>query len=71
MTTFKQCFKAHQQSMQHKKYQHSTTLSKHVWSLKVKKESHSIKWSVLKKAATYQNTTKRGNICLTEKMAII
>ena len=57
--------------MRHKKYQHSTALSKHVWSLKEKKESYSIKWSVHKKAAAYQNTTKRCNLCLAEKIAII
>ena len=70
-TTFKQRFNAHQQSMRHKKYQHSTALSKYVWSLKGKEKSYNIKWLVHKKAAAYQNTTKRCNLCLAEKVAII
>ena len=57
--------------MHHKKYHHSTALSKHVWLLKEKKESYSIKWSVHKKATAYQNITKRCNLCLAEKIAII
>ena len=69
--TFKQLFNAHQQSMCHKKYQHSMALSKHVWSQKEKKESYSIKWSRHQKAVTYQNTKKMCNLCLIEKRAII
>ena len=70
VTTFKQRFNPHQQSMHHKKYQQSTALLKYAWSSK-EEESYSIKWSVQKKAAVYQNTTKRCNLCQAEKVAII
>ena len=70
-TTFKQRFNSHQQSMRDRKYQHSTALSKHVWALKDNSNKFSIKWSIHRKATTYQNTTRRCNLCLAEKLAII
>ena len=54
-----------------KKLEHSAALLKHVWSLKEKKERYSIKWSVNKKAAAYQTTTNRCNLCPAEKIPII
>ena len=70
-TTFKQRFNSHQQSMRDRKYQHSTALSKHVWALKDNSNKFSINWSIHRKATTYQNTTRRCNLCLAEKLAII
>ena len=69
--TFKQRFYSHQQSFRDKKYQSSTALSKHIWSLKDKDTNFEIKWEVRKKATEYQNTTGRWNLCVAEKLAII
>ena len=69
--TFKQRFYSHQQSFWDKKYQSSTALSKHIWSLKEKNTNFEIKWEVRKKAMEYQNTTGRCNLCVAEKLAII
>ena len=69
--TFKQRFYSHQQSFRDKKYQSSTALSKHIWSLKEKNTNFEIKWEVRKKAMEYQNTTGRCNLCVAEKLAII
>ena len=54
-----------------KKYQSSTALSKHIWSLKDKDTNFEIKWEVRKKATEYQNTTGRCNLCVAEKLVII
>ena len=70
-TTFKQRYSSHQQSLRHRDKQNSTALSKHVWSLKDAGKEYSIKWSVHRKAAAYSNKTKRCNLCLAEKLAII
>ena len=69
--TFKQRFYSHQQSFRDKKYQSSTALSKHIWSLKEKNTNFEIKWEVRKKAMEYQNTTGRCNLCVAEKLAIM
>ena len=69
--TFKQHYNAHQQSMRNNRYRHSTSLSKHLWALKDKQIGYNIQWSVLRKAKEYQNTTKRCNLCLAEKLEII
>lgn len=70
-TTFKERFNAHQHSIRHRQHQHNTALSKHIWSLKDSDIEYSIKWSVHRRAAAYSNETKRCNLCLAEKVAII
>ena len=69
-TTFKERYNNHQQSMRHRRYAHSTTLSKHIWALKDANKAHSVTWSIQKRAASYTNQTKRCNLCLAEKLAI-
>ena len=70
-TTFKTRYNSHQQSINNQKYQNSTALSKHIWSLKDNNVPYSIKWSVQKKATAYKNTTGKCNLCVAEKVAII
>ena len=48
-----------------------TELSKHLWKLKEKKEGYSISWKIIAKAKSYSNTTKRCNLCITEKFFIL
>ena len=57
--------------MNKQKYQNSTALSKHIWSLKDNNVPYSIKWSVQKKATAYKNTTGKCYLCLAEKVTII
>ena len=70
-TTFQERFNAHQHSIRHRQRQHNTALSKHILSFKDSNTVYSIKWSVHRKAAAYSNQTKRWNLCLSEKVAII
>ena len=67
----KQRFNSHQHSMRHRKYRHSTALSNYVWSLKDQDITFDIKWTVLRKAAAYRNTTRRCNLCIAEKLEIM
>ena len=57
--TFKQRFNGHQLPFRNKKYANSTEISKHVWKLKNSgKDQHmNIKWSIITKAAPYNNIT--------------
>ena len=70
-STFKQRFNSHQHSMRHRKHRHSTALSNYVWSLKDQDITFDIKWTVLRKAAAYRNTTRRCNLCIAEKLEIM
>ena len=68
---FKQRYNNHQQSFKNEKYRHSTALSTYCWSLKESQKEYTIKWSVYRRATPYTNVTKRCNLCLAEKLAII
>ena len=68
---FKQRYSNHMQSIRHEKYGNSTELSKYVWQLKKEGEEFKITWSINRRAQAYSNTTKRCNLCLTEKLSII
>ena len=57
--------------MRNKKYKTSTALSKYVWKLKDSGKNFRVQWSVHKRAKEYENTTKKCNLCLAEKLAII
>ena len=69
--SFKQRFYNHQQSMRDHKYRNSTTLSKYVWSLKDSQVGYTVKWSIHRRAAAYSNISKKCNLCLAEKLAIM
>ena len=68
---FKLRFNGHKQSFNNEKYKNSTTLSTYVWSLKANNILPSFKWSVVKKAKSYSNTTKSCPLCLQEKLEIL
>ena len=62
----------HKFSFNNKKYAHCTALSKYVWDCKDKlKQTPEISWKIIKSAPAYTNTSKRGILCLEEKMSII
>ena len=41
-----------------------TELSKYIWNLKNNNISYSIKWKILKRAKSYNNASKRCNLCI-------
>jgi hypothetical protein len=69
--TFKKRYYNHVQSFKKEAKKHSTELSRYVWQLKKKKKPHTISWSIVTKARPYSNGSKRCDLCLTEKLAII
>ena len=70
-TTFKTRYANHQSSMRHEKYAKSTELAKHVWSLKRSGTDYEITWKIKAQARSYNNITKRCNLCTVEKLHIL
>ena len=56
--TFKKRFSNHMNSIRHRKYENSTELSKHIWSLKDRNQEYDVTWSITNHAAPYSNETK-------------
>ena len=68
-TPFKTRFRNHKKSMNHRKYQKDTELSKLVWELKDAGTDFTIKWSIMRKSSSgYNSVTKSCNLCLLEKL---
>jgi predicted GIY-YIG superfamily endonuclease len=70
-TDFKERYRNHKCSLNLEKRKNETELSKYVWKLKEEKKNYSIKWKILKQCQPYSNTTKKCNLCLSEKFIII
>ena len=68
---FETRYRNHTTSFQHKKHRNSTELSKHIWALKENQIDHFILWHILSARSPYNNTSKRCNLCLKEKLLII
>ena len=68
---FKTRFRNHSTSFNHQRYRNSTELSKYIWTLKDKNTNYILEWKLITKAAAYSPSTKRCNLCLTEKYFII
>ena len=68
---FKTRYRNHTTSFQHTKHRNSTELSKHIWTLKENNIDHFILWHILSSRSPYNNTSKRCNLCLKEKLLII
>lgn len=69
--TFKTRYQNHKSSFNNERLQHSTELSKHIWSLKEQDIKYNIKWEIICRAQPYTNVTKQCNLCLMEKYFII
>ena len=52
----------------HEKYANSTELAKHVWSLKRSGTDYEITWKIKAPARSYNNNTRRCNLCTVEKL---
>ena len=70
-TEFKSRYANHNKAFRHRKYEHETELSKHIWSLKDENKEFKIEWSIIKRATSYSPTSKTCNLCLTEKLMLI
>ena len=69
--TFKERYRNHIKSFNHKKYSNETELSKYVWHLKENNTDYTIKWSIIKNSISYTGGSKRCNLCLEEKLSIL
>ena len=70
-TTFKSRLANHKSTFKAENKRNSTELSKYIWHLKDSNLNYAIKWKILSRASHYSNTTKRCNLCITEKFFIL
>ena len=68
---FKIRYNTHKSSFNNATQRNVTALSKYVWSLVDRDIRHSISWKILARAKSYSRSSKRCNLCLTEKYYII
>ena len=68
---FKQRYYNHKKSFESTTYSNETELSKYVWQLKQSQRQFSVKWSIVKRAASYSTGSKQCNLCLQEKLCIL
>ena len=67
---FKDRFYEHTSDMNNRHYE-GTSLSNYVWKLKDDGIPFKISWKILSKAASFNSSTKKCNLCLKEKYLII
>ena len=60
----------HNTSFSYRQYEHNTTLSTYIWTLKDSGTPYTIKWSITAKARKLRCSGTRCDLCLTEKMMI-
>ena len=70
-TDFKARYSNHKTSIKHNNKRNATELSKYIWKLKDQNINYNLNWTIIKQAQSYNNSTKRCNLCLTEKYYII
>ena len=68
---FKECYINHTTSFRNKIKGKSAQLSQYIWKLKNSRISYDLKWSIAYKAHPYTGDTRKCDLCLTEKLAII
>ena len=68
---FKERYNDHTASFTNKSKEKSTELSKYIWELKNSSINYDLKWSVACKAHPYTGGTRKCDLCLTEKLAIM
>ena len=67
---FKTRYNNHTKSFRNRVYEMDTELSKHIWMLKDKEEEFTLKWSIAAKASPYKKSSKRCDLCISEKLLI-
>ena len=68
---FKTRYRNHTASFRNQSSRNSTELSKHVWHLKDNNIDYDIAWRILARAKPYNSSSKRCNLCISEKFIII
>lgn len=68
---FKTRYNNHKSTFKNREKCHETCLSKHIWELKNANLNHDIKWNLLCHAIPYQCGSRRCDLCLSEKLAIL
>ena len=68
---FKERYKKHAASFRNKSNEKSTELSKYIWQLKKSNISYDLRWSIACKDHPYTGGTRKCDLCLTEKPAIM
>ena len=68
---FKKRFANHKSSFANPVKKSETCLSKYIWKLKDRAVPYEIKWSLHKQSFPYQCGTRKCDICLSEKLAIL
>ena len=69
--TFKKRYPKHKTSIERASESNATSLSKYVWTLKVKNTDFSVKWEILKRSVPYKCGTRFCELCLMEKYLIL
>ena len=69
--TFKTRYNGHISSFRNKKHRNATTLSQYIWELNDTAITYSIKWKIVARSKAYTPSSKKCNLCLTEKFFII
>ena len=70
-TTFKERYNGHNSDFRLAHARKKTALAKHIWQLKDSNQNFSVKWSIFRKCAPYMCGSRKCDLCLTEKAAII
>ena len=65
---FKTRYRSHCKSLNNRRYQNETELSKHVWQLKDSKREFTVKWGIIRQI---QAGSRRCRLCLEEKLLIL
>ena len=68
--TFKKRYDGHTSSFRHSDKRNDTELAKFVWELKDRKIPYTIEWSIVTTAHPYVGSSRKCDLCLTEKMYI-
>ena len=68
---FKARYSNHLTTLRHDRYENSTELSKHVWSMKRDNIQYVIDWKIRDRATSFDNTSKRCGLCTTKKYHIL
>ena len=69
-TSFKKRYANHRKSFNFEKYRNESELSKEVWKIKDTGNNYFIKWSIIRKCPSYNQSTKRCLLCINEKTDI-
>ena len=69
--SFKTRYNGHTSTFRNEQQRNATALSQFIWSLIDINVQYSIKWKILAHSKPYSTSSKRCNLCLTEKYFII